>query len=106
MMDPAAGPGYSAGSLAEVRVPVLVIGSADNDFLPFTQHAGRYADLLPNASLVVLRSGEGHFVYLNSCTSDLKAGSVALCVDREGVDRSAVHARLAPQVLAFLTRPG
>ncbi len=105
VMDPAAGPGYSTTSLAEVRVPVLVIGSEDNDFLPFTRHAGRYAALLPNASLVVLRSGEGHFVYLNRCTSDLQANGVPLCVDREGVDRSAVHARLAPQVLAFVTSP-
>jgi predicted dienelactone hydrolase len=90
---------------AEVRIPVLVLGSEDNDFLPFAQHAGRYAALLPKASLVVLRSGEGHFVYLNPCTSDRKANNVPLCVDREGVDRSAVHGRLAPQVHAFLTRP-
>jgi hypothetical protein len=27
---------------------------------------------------------------------------VPICIDREGVDREAVHARLAPQILAFL----
>ena len=102
VMDPAAGPGYSAASLAQVRVPVLVIGSEDNDFLPFVQHAGRYAALLPKASLVTLHAGEGHFVYLNTCTADLFANGVPLCVDREGVDREAVHARLAPKILAFL----
>ena len=102
VMDPAAGPGYSADSLAQVIVPVLVIGSEDNDFLPFAQHAGRYAGLLPMASLIALRSGEGHFVYLNACTSDLLANGVPLCVDRAEVDRKAVHARLAPQILAFL----
>ena len=101
-MDPAAGPGYSAASLAQVRVPVLVIGSEDNDFLPFVQHAGRYAALLPKASVITLRSGEGHFVYLNACTSDLLASGVPLCIDRTGVDREAVHARLAPQILAVL----
>jgi len=82
-------------------VPVLVVGSVDNDFLPFDHHAGRYAALLPSATLVRLQEGEGHFVYLNSCSSDLAANGVPLCVDREGVDREAVHARLAPQILAF-----
>jgi predicted dienelactone hydrolase len=101
-LDPAAGPGHSAESLAKVRVPVLVVGSVDNDFLPFEHHAGRYAALLPKASLLKLENGEGHFVYLNACKSDLSANGVPLCVDREGVDRAAVHARLAPQILAFL----
>src|SRR5271157_206698 len=73
VLDPAAGPGYSEASLAKVRVPVLVIGCEDNDFLPFEHHAGRYAALLPNASLIKLNEGEGHFVFLNSCTSDLSA---------------------------------
>ena len=101
-LDPAAGPAHDAASLARVRVPVLVVGSRDNDFLPFEHHAARYARLLPNASLIGLDDGEGHFVYLNSCTSDLQANGVPLCVDRLGVDREKVHARLAPQILAFL----
>jgi predicted dienelactone hydrolase len=101
-MDPAAGPAYSESSLAKLRVPVLVIGSVDNDFLPFEHHAGRYATLIPNAVLIKLNEGEGHFVYLNSCTSKLEANGVPLCVDREGVDREAVHAYLAPKILDFL----
>ena len=103
VLDPAAGPGYSEASLAKVRVPVLVIGCEDNDFLPFEHHARRYAALLPNASFIKLNGGEGHFVFLNSCTSDLSANGVPLCVDREGVDRQAVHARLAPKILFFLS---
>ena len=100
-LDPAAGPGHDAASLANVRMPVLIVGSEDNDFLPFTRHAGHYAALLPNAALVTLRNGEGHFVYLNSCTSDLSANGVPLCRDRQGVDREAVHADLAARILAF-----
>lgn len=101
-MDPAAGPGFSAATLAHVDVPVLVVGSTDNDFLPFERHAGHYAACLPNVSLVILRSGEGHFVYLNTCRADIAASGVPLCVDRQGVDRAAVHAALAPRILAFL----
>ena len=33
----------------------------------------------------------------------LEANGVPLCVDREGVDRVAVHSALAPRILAFLT---
>lgn len=100
-LDPAVGPGYSAASLAQVQAPVLVVGSEDNDFLPFAHHAGRYAALLPNASSITLDNGEGHFVYLNPCTADLAVNGVPLCVDRAGVDRAAVHARLAPRILSF-----
>jgi predicted dienelactone hydrolase len=101
-LDPAAGPGFSVASLAQVRTPVLVVGSENNDFLPFEHHAAHYAALLPNASLVTLRDGEGHFVYLNACSADIVVNGVPLCVDREGVDREAVHAKLAPRILAFL----
>jgi hypothetical protein len=38
-MEPAAGPGYSAALLAEVRVPVLVIASEDNGWSANTTSA-------------------------------------------------------------------
>jgi predicted dienelactone hydrolase len=101
-LDPAAGPAHSDATLRDVHIPVLIVGSADNDFLPFANHAARYASRLPNASLIALNEGEGHFVYLNACTSKLTANGVFICVDRAGVDRSTVHARLAPQILEFL----
>lgn len=82
--------------------PVLVVGSEDNDFRPFEHHAGRYAALLPNALLLKLSAGEGHFVYLNCCTSDRSANGVPLCVDRAGVDREAVHVPVVSKILDFL----
>ena len=100
-LDPAAGPACTAEALADVHVPVLVIGSEDNDFLPFERHAGHYGRLLPNASMLALRDGEGHFVYLNSAIDSKEALGVPLYVDRKGVNRDAVHARLAPEILAF-----
>lgn len=100
-LDPAAGPGYSAASLAAVRVPVFVVGSEQNDFLPFGNHAGRYAANLPRATLLKLDAGEGHFVYLNCATSELAANGVPLFIDRAGVERKAVHARLAPAIADF-----
>jgi predicted dienelactone hydrolase len=102
--DPAAGPGYDRASLAAVTVPVLIVGAKQNDFLPFEQHAKRYADNLPDATLITLDSGEGHFVFLDPCTLDLAANGVPLCKDRPGVDRAAVQDRLAAEAAAFLGR--
>lgn len=58
--------------------------------------------MLPNASLIELNAGEGHFVFLNTCNLDVSVNGVALCADREGVDREAVHGRLAAQIARFL----
>jgi len=100
-LDPAVGPGYSAASLSAVHVPVFVVGSEQNDFLPFRNHAGRYAANLPRATLLKLDTCEGHFIYLNCGTSELVANGVPLFVDRAGVEREAVHARLAPAIADF-----
>ena len=103
-LDPALGPGHGAASLAAVGVPVRIVGAVDNDFLPFDAHAEHYARSIPGASLTRLENGEGHFVYLDLCDSDRDANGVPLCRDRPGVDRSAVHARLAAVVTDFFDR--
>jgi predicted dienelactone hydrolase len=100
-LDPALGPGFQASSLAEIRVPVHIVGAIDNDFLPVSAHAERYARLIPGSSFTRLSNGEGHFVYLNECGSDLEANGVPLCRDRVGVDRGAVHAMLEPLIREF-----
>lgn len=101
-LDPAAGPGFSEATLADIDIPVLVVGAKQYDFFPFQHHAGRYAASIPHAKTIVLDEGEGHFVYLNSCASSAEANGVPLCRDRPGVDREAVHANLIVAVTDFL----
>jgi predicted dienelactone hydrolase len=100
-LDPALGPGFVADSLATVSIPFHVVGAVENDFLPFEAHAARYARLIPGCALTRLEDGEGHFVFLNVCDSDIEANGLPLCRDREGVDREAVHHRLQPVVRTF-----
>jgi predicted dienelactone hydrolase len=100
-LDPALGPGFEASSLAAIAIPFHVVGAVDNDFLPFESHAARYARLVRGCSLTRLEGGEGHFVFLNECGSDLDANGVPLCRDRDGVDREAVHHRLRGVIGAF-----
>ncbi len=97
-LDPALGPGFDPDSLSEISIPVHVVGAVDNDFLPADAHAGRYAALIPGCSFTRLSEGEGHFVFLNGCDSDLEANGIPLCRDRPGVDRRAVHASLGPLI--------
>jgi predicted dienelactone hydrolase len=101
-MDPARGPGHDARSLSRVKIPVLIIGAVDNDFLPFAHHAGRYARLIPGASLTPLAHGEGHFVFVDECSGGQEVRGVSPCRDRPGVLRSAVQARLLEKIGRFL----
>ncbi len=101
-LDPALGPGFLPGSLAGISIPFHIVGAVENDFLPFDAHAARYAELIPGCSLTRLESGEGHFVFLNACRSDLEANGVPLCHDREGVARDAVHDLLRGVIGAFI----
>jgi predicted dienelactone hydrolase len=103
-LDPAVGPGFDDSSLRPVAAATLVIGSVQNDFLPYAYHAGRYAELLPDAEVVGLDSGEGHFVYLDECSLPTEVMGVPLCADREGVDRGEVHADLIQVIESFFSR--
>lgn len=103
-LDPALAQGFSAESLASVTAPVLVVGSEQNDFLPYDAHAGRFMQLLPKAERVTLNTGEGHFVYVDACNVPIQALGVPLCTDRPGVDRNAVHTQLSEKIVAFFDR--
>ena len=100
-LDPALGPGHNAASLSSVSVPVHIIGAVQNDFLPFEHHAGRYASLIPGASLTRLDHGEGHFIFLDVCHTAVEANTVALCKDRPGIHRAEVHRRLMGILRSF-----
>ena len=104
LMDPAAGPGFAQASLQALKTPALVIGSVDDDFLPFAAHAGRVSDLLGSSETVRLSGGEGHFVYVDRCSLPINVMGVKLCTDRDGVDRDATHAMLVPEILSFFDR--
>jgi len=99
--DPALGPGHDP---THVTVPVHVVGSVENDFLPFEAHAARYARLIPGSTLTRLDHGEGHFVFLDQCTWDREANGVPLCRDRPGVERAKVHGGLQRLVVGFFEK--
>jgi predicted dienelactone hydrolase len=103
-LDPAVGPGFGEDSLRNLKSALLVVGSAENDFLPYDAHAGRIANAKRDAEVRRLDRGEGHFVYIDACSAKFDVMGVPLCSDRAGVDREAVHARLGVAVEEFFSR--
>ncbi|MES2605947.1 MAG: DUF6622 family protein, partial [Pseudomonadota bacterium] len=102
MIDPTLGYGATAESLATARLPALVVGAANNDFLPWQNHGERYARDIPGAITHLLTGQEGHFVFVDNCNSEMLVMGVPLCKDRAGVDRAATHATLTPVILDFV----
>lgn len=100
-LDPALGPGFYDFSGIRPTLSSLIVGSTQNDFVPFAHHAARFARALPNSETYWLRSGEGHFVFLNECTLAIEANGVPLCEDDQGVSRAQVHARLSVVIREF-----
>lgn len=100
-LDPALGPGFVDYEKVDPGLAFLIVGSIENDFLPFEHHAQQIANGLAGPQTHWLADGEGHFVYLNECDLDLKANGVELCADREGVSRRSVHAALEVLVVEF-----
>lgn len=86
-LDPALGHVTNSQSLKQIKIPVLLIASKQNDFLDYEQHAGFYLKHLVQPTAVVLKQGEGHFVYLDKCEHKYKAMGVSICEDRKEVDR-------------------
>jgi predicted dienelactone hydrolase len=105
-LDPALGHAVSEQSLKSIKVPTLVIGSLENDFLPYSTHSKYYANHIQGANLVGIKQGAGHFVYIDKCDSDQEVKGVALCKDREGVDRSAIQKQILEYVFSFIYRNG
>lgn len=104
MLDPTLGYGAVASTLAAVTIPTLIMGAQQNDFLPWKNHGAIYAGQMPSALVFTLKEAEGHFVFLDTCGLAIKVMGVPLCEDRAGVDRQAVHARLAPVLLQFVSQ--
>lgn len=75
-----------------------------NDFLPFDSPAGYLAKRMKNAEVVKLGNEEGHFIYLDECNLPIKVMGIPLCTDGKGVDRNAVHLKLAVTIEHFLSR--
>lgn len=104
-LDPAVGPMADVASLKAIGTPMMIIGSVQNDYLPFENHAAFYASHIASSTLMGLDNGEGHFVYVDVCDHAYASNGVSICEDKAGIDRAAVQQQLYPAMFRFLERP-
>ncbi len=98
---PALGPGFAAEDLADIKIPVGIVASAQDEWVPLADNAGHYAELIPGATLTVLPKG-GHFTFLAVCNDMGRERANDICIDIDStVDRAAVHAQVEKLILEF-----
>lgn len=103
LMAPVSAP-FSPESLKITTKPVLIFTGDKDEELSWHQNAGELANTLPSKPQLKLIQGAGHFVFLASCSSELRAAMPALCVDPAGIDRTAVHNMIGEDILLFLNK--
>lgn len=101
LLDAALGHMTTASSLKKIKAKTLLVAPEANDFLNTKAHAAFYAAQLSNVQVKWLGNNAGHFTFLDVCQHNYKAMGVALCKDREGVQRGQVHREISEAVVAF-----
>jgi len=100
-MAPALGPGFAAEDLVDIKIPVGIVASAQDEWVPLADNAGHYAELISGAKLTVLPKG-GHFTFLAVCNELGRERAKDICVDIDPtVDRAAMHQQVEKLVIAF-----
>jgi predicted dienelactone hydrolase len=100
-MAPAYGHSFVPASLAAISIPVrIVVGDADRA-APAETNARYFAQSIRGARLDVLTGGVGHHVFNDLPTERGKKALPALAVDAPGVDRAAIHERVARMAVEF-----
>jgi predicted dienelactone hydrolase len=108
--------GLDPGSLASIKVPVLVIAAGaalPERFpqIPADLESRVFAGRLPPATTQYIEiAGATHFSFVRTCkpgAAELlareSAGDVVACLDGDGADRDAIHRQTATEILRFLT---
>lgn len=96
---PAVAQAFSPAGLAPIQIPVsIVVG--ENDPPPFTD-AAYFAQHIPHAEFEVLGGHVAHYTFLAEGTEAGKQLLPHLCNDALGVDRRAVHGRVAEKARLF-----
>ncbi len=100
---PAPGQAFHKASFEYVTVPLTMVAGAADTLAPPATNAEQFAAWMPQARVAVL-PGATHYTFLDSCTAQGVQFLQQYCADRPGVNRNAVHRKVAGMVLAFFDR--
>ena len=105
-MQPAGGAGITKDSLNEIKIPVFIIASEDDELVSTKYGAIRYAENIPRSTLVLLPTG-GHFIFLecNAITTvvDWFNSTLDLCGRNFSGDRSKIRETVSAKAVGFFT---
>jgi predicted dienelactone hydrolase len=100
-MAPALAPAFAPDSLKAIAIPVAIVAGESDSIVPIDVNAKYYAATIPHAALTILPGGAGHYVFIDDCTAVGRITAAAICVDRPGVDRDAIHRATTALALKF-----
>jgi len=104
VMNPALGAAFDATGLATVEGPVHVVVTEGDEEAPPQLNGCRYADLIADSQLTLVRGPAGHYVFLAEATAAGALRLPSLCLDHAVVDRRAVHEHVAALAATFFAR--
>lgn len=90
--------------LQDVKRPVFLYAAAQDRVLLPDENARRIRPLLANLDGYREIENAGHYVFVAPCSTELDREVPAICRDPDGVDRIAVHRRIAEDAIAFFDR--
>lgn len=97
---PALGEAFDQNSFDAVTIPVSLVAGENDVTAPVDTNIHRIAGLLPKA-VVTMVPGAAHYTFLDTCLPQAVEHLPMVCKDPAGVDRDAVHARIAQQAIEF-----
>jgi predicted dienelactone hydrolase len=100
-MAPALGPAFPASGLKKISIPVEIVAGESDQSVPIASSARYFAANIPGAKLHIFPGNVGHYVFLDSCTGAGGKSLATICVDGNGVDRRAIHAKTVDLALEF-----
>lgn len=92
---------FDRQSLASIVAPVRMYAATADTVLPPDVHARRLKAEIPTLAGYSEVPGADHFVFLAPCSPPMRSATPALCTDKPGIDRRAVHEELHKDMLQF-----
>lgn len=95
---------FSPEELKLIKAPFLIFVGDRDEELSADANAVELAHGMEGKAMLQVIHDAGHFTFLAPCSPDLSRMMPTLCVDREGVDRVALHQNINSGIGAFFNK--
>jgi predicted dienelactone hydrolase len=100
---PGLGSALTEESLRAIREPVEIVVGDDDQLAPAKDNGGLVRSQIRGAKITLLPHVR-HYTFLDTCTAAAKEKLGQMCEDAAGVDRDAVHERVAQMAVGFFAK--